>query len=519
MLFACIVVPYFVVQATLRSEPEAQRGAWRNRPVAVFDGPESLPRIVACNETARLAGVETGSTKIQAAQCPGIILRNRNRKQEQAAQEALLDCAAAFSPRVESTTEGVVTLDVTGTEKIIGSPPKLVRSLARHAARIGLEVNVAAATSPDTALLIAKGIDGTTVIPAGSDAACLAELPVDVLPRSEAQAEILNRWGIRTCRDLALLPPVPLVERLGQSGLYLQRLARGEVSRTLVPVDPPLKFKESFEFEDSVEDLDSLLFVLKRLLEQITARLISRSLATDELRLSLGLEIHEDRELRKESRKAAPRIFERRLNLPISMQDTNLLLKLLQLDLAQCGPGAPVKSVTLEARAARRRATQGSLFAPAGPEPERLEVILARIRAIVGEVDPHGRGRVGSSEVLASHQPDDFRITAFPSYDVKRAEATFSRHPAMTMSMFRPPLAAQVLCQAGKLVHISFAEITCPIVCAAGPWNTSGNWWKKDEEWRREEWDIAVQRSNGVDLYRIFRDLRQNAWFVEGLYN
>jgi hypothetical protein len=48
---------------------------------------------------------------------------------------------------------------------------------------------------------------------------------------------------------------------------------------------------------------------------------------------------------------------------------------------------------------------------------------------------------------------------------------------------------------------------------------TSGNWWKKDEEWRREEWDVALQLSNGVGLYRIFRELRQNAWFVEGLYD
>jgi protein ImuB len=55
-------------------------------------------------------------------------------------------------------------------------------------------------------------------------------------------------------------------------------------------------------------------------------------------------------------------------------------------------------------------------------------------------------------------------------------------------------------------------------ICAGGPWRTSGNWWKR-EEWRREEWDIAVQLASGVGLYRIFRDLRQNTWFVEGLYD
>jgi hypothetical protein len=56
------------------------------------------------------------------------------------------------------------------------------------------------------------------------------------------------------------------------------------------------------EYEDSVEDLESLVFVLHRLLEQISARLVSRSLATDELRLTLGLEIHEDRDVKSSGR-------------------------------------------------------------------------------------------------------------------------------------------------------------------------------------------------------------------------
>ena len=93
------------------------------------------------------------------------------------------------------------------------------------------------------------------------------------------------------------------------------------------------------------------------------------------------------------------------------------------------------------------------------------------------------------------------------------------RNESITMSMFRPRLAAHVRCQAGKPVHISFAEVSSLIICVAGPWSTSGNWWKQDEAWRREEWDIAIQLSNGVGLYRIFRDLRQNVWFVEGLYD
>src|SRR5258708_22408250 len=128
MLFACIFVPRFVVQASLRCEPEPKRLAWSDRPVAVFDGPDSLPRIFACNEHAQLAGIEIGTTKTQAAQCPGIVLRRRDCKQEQAAQAALIDCASAFSPHVESTAQGIVTLDIKGTDLTFGPPQNLLHA-------------------------------------------------------------------------------------------------------------------------------------------------------------------------------------------------------------------------------------------------------------------------------------------------------------------------------------------------------------------------------------------------------
>ena len=201
------------------------------------------------------------------------------------------------------------------------------------------------------------------------------------------------------------------------------------------------------------------------------------------------------------------------------MQNTKVLLKLLQLDLERHRPGAAVKSVAIEARPARRRYTQAALFSPVAPEPESLEITLARIRGVVGEVDEQGRGKVGAAEVLNSHKSDDFRMTAFTSAHNKgMKQRDDPGNPSVIMSMFRPPLPANVRCHIGKPIHISFPELSSAIVCASGPWRTSGNWWKS-EEWRREEWDIAVQLVGGVGLYRIFRDLRQDTWFVEGLYD
>jgi nucleotidyltransferase/DNA polymerase involved in DNA repair len=100
----------------------------------------------------------------------------------------------------------------------------------------------------------------------------------------------LDRWGVHNLRAFAALPTVAVAERLGQEGVRLQKMARGEGSGDLVPAEPPLHFVESMELEHPVELLEPLAFIFARLLEQLCARLSARALATNELRLALTLD-------------------------------------------------------------------------------------------------------------------------------------------------------------------------------------------------------------------------------------
>jgi protein ImuB len=514
MRFACIFVPHFAVQAALRCEPD--RKCKRNQPVAILDGPDSLLRVFAGNPSAQCAGIEIGMTKVQAEQCPGLVLRKRVIAQEKSAQSALIDCASAFSPLIESTAEGAVTFEVSGTNRAFGPPEALARRVTESAARLGLEVNVALAENPDAALVAAKGSNGIVLIPSGEEADYLATLPIQVLSLTPERAEILDTWGIRTCGDLAALRPLPLVERLGQAGLQLHTLARGKVHRNLIAIQLPQKFEERIELEDPVTDLESLAFLFNRLLTQIFARLGARGLATDGIRLRLDLEIHPDRDTRQDTAQpSASAAFERRLKSPVPIKDTKTFLKLLQLDLAAHNPAAPVKAVAIEAIPAKPRHTQVGLFAPRSPEPERLEVTLARLRAVVGEVDEQGRGRVGAPEPCDSYKPDNFRVLPFELRGTTGNHSRF-QETDVALSVFRPPLTARVRRKRNEPVHISFAEFSAPVLFAAGPWFTSGLWWDETEKWNREEWDIAIRINNGLGLFRIFHE--NQTWSVEGLY-
>jgi protein ImuB len=516
MLFGSIHVPDFPVQATRRIDSQI---SFKRDALVVLDGPESLLKVLACNPVARRCGIFPGMTKAQAEVCPGVVLRKRVAAQEESAQSALLDCGYRFSPRVESTAPGTIALDLTGTERLLGSPARIGQQLARQAEACGFAANIALAANCDTALCAARGFTGITVIAPGEEARRLAHLPVTVLQPEQEILDALESWGIRDCRALGALPSIPLTQRLGQQGLYLQRLARGELQRELVLAEPAIACRESLELEEAVELLEPLAFVLNSLLEQLVARLVARSLATDHLQLELELEAHAECQLHIEAKESAAK-YQRALKLPVPTQDAKVLLKLLQLDLTAHPPQAPVKRIALETFPAFLRFGQGGLFQPLAPEPQKLEITTARLRATVGEKDDHGRGHVGFPMVLNSHKPDSFQLLPLNT----ERKAIKDRRPTQPstrfqLRLFRPALAAKVELKRDVPMAVVFSGTRGTVVEASGPWRSSGSWWDKAEEWQRDEWDLELSLDGDTGIYRLYRELESGRWFVEGMYD
>jgi protein ImuB len=540
MPFACIFVPNFPVAAVFRAGPELRAQA-----IAIFEGKPPLEKIFAVNESAGRAGITPGMTKAQAELCSELTLRPRSVLQESAAHAALLDCAQSFSPCVEDAAPDTALIDLVGMESLFGSLPKIACDIFRRAANLGLDANVAVASNPDAAVLAARGFSGVAVIPQGKEGEFLGSLPVEVLfadriagkefavkekeagqeKNAERLLATLERWGIRTLYALAALPEIALSERLGQEGLRLQQLARGSASRTLVPVEAPAVFEEAVELECPVVLLEPLAFLLNRLLDQICARLASRALNTQELRLTLELEnfssFNQPSTIKNQQ-------FRRTLRLPLPMLDPKLFLKLLQLDLSAHPPGAPIIKIHLTAESARPRSTQGGLFLPPSPEPEKLELTLARIASLVGE------SHVGSMELLDTYRAEGFRMKRFvPESDPDRSDpdravpessrqkTAEEKSVLAALRMFRPPLRATVALENGEPARVlcpKKKEVQGNVLWKAGPWRSSGDWWDR-EAWARDEWDIALQTADHVALYRLMHDLLGGGWFVEGSYD
>ena len=523
MAFCAICVPDFLLQAVVRSEP-----ALRNQPLVLLDGPPPAFRVVAVNEAARRLGVTPGLTKAAAAEFKGVQIRQRSREQEAAAHAALLDAAWSVSPRVEKTAIDLVILDAAGLDSLFGSSQEIGFQLQSRCGGIGLQVHVAVSENIEAARILANAQAGPTIVPSGQEAQFLKPLPVDFLAPGEELAGVLRNWGIATCGALAALPVSSLSECAGQEGVRLHAIASGKGNRSPILAEPSQAFEEFLELDDAVEELEPLSFLLGRLLDQLAARVAARALSVRTILLKFELQpaFEEAFDTVKELLRVAqrPKTFACSLSLPRPTQDAKLLLKLLRLRLQDKPPNAPIQKIWMRAVTDRPRAVQGGLFLPPAPDPDKLELTLARLAGVVGEAN------VGSAQILDSHRPNAFRMQKFCvgiADSLKPAgtmggEPRFKSRPELALRFYRPPLPAYVAFNEGRPTRVSWKGNTGNVVHASGPWRLSGAWWEENA-WHEDAWEVelgfAGKNAPASGIYCIVLDHLQKKWFVRGSYD
>ncbi len=516
MAFCAIFVPDFLLQAVERSAP-----ALRNKPLALLDGPAPTFRVIAVNAKARVQGVTLGLTKAAAAEFFGVELRLRAKEQEAAAHDALLDAAWSFSPRVEDMAQDTVLLDLAGLTTLFGSYENVALQIKSRCSSLGLDVHVGVSENVETARILTYARPGPTIVSAGLEARFLESLPVGLLTPSEELTEVFQQWGVTSCGALAALPVLSLSECVGQEGVRLHAMASGKGNRSLVIAEPAYLFEESLELDDAVEELEPLSFLLGRLLEQLCVRLSARALAVRAIQLQLelqpGFEKAFDASRERLRTKQFSETFHCTLALPRPVQDAKLLLKLLRLRLQANSPKAPVQKLQMRAEPDRPLAIQCGLFLAAVPDPDKLELTLARIAGVVGE------NNVGSPELLDCHRPDAFRMQRFLAVAQASSDSDQeAENSKIGFRVIRPRVAARVEFQGGQPVRMWFQGKSGKVVHASGPWRCSGEWWQ-ERGWQEDAWDLEVRVAGDEALssaaYCIVFDSQQKEWFVRGSYD
>ena len=291
--YACVDVKEFPLQALLRLRPELQ-----SKPVAVLDGEPPFEQVCSLNSAARTLGIALGMTRLEMEMFPTALVLPRSRAEEAAARAALLECAGGFSPRVEDQSSDsyfTCVIDIAGTETLFGSPDALGERLLKKTQALCIRASIAISSNFHAARCLARGHSsgkcaGIRVVPRGMECAALAPLPLTVLDLSPEHAETFAMWGITTLGALANLQETELIARLGQPGKEMRLLARGESPHLFRAIEASLALEERMELDSPVELLDSLLFILGVMLDQLIVRAQSRILALASITLHLDLE-------------------------------------------------------------------------------------------------------------------------------------------------------------------------------------------------------------------------------------
>ena len=497
--YACVCVKEFPAQAMLRLRSELQ-----SCHCVVMEGDPPLEQVCSLNRKARLLGLLPGMTKVEVETFEQITVLKRSAAEEATAREALLECAGTFSPRVEEISSNgvfVCVIDIAGTEKLFGPAEALAHKLLYDTQRLGFSACVAVSSQFHAAVISAKGLTTNSpvkIIPAGTEKTALDDLPLSVLDLTVEQAETFSLWGIRTLGALADLPMKGLIARLGQNGKRMHELAHGTRPHLFQAVDLSFTLSEHMEFDSPVEMLDSLLFIVNTMLEQLILRATARVFALASVTITLKLE--------------GGSTHVRTVKTALPTNDRQLWLKLMHLDLEAHPPQAPIMTATVIAEPGSTSKVQLGLFSPQLPEPSRLDITLARINALVGEEN------AGCAVLNDSHALDSFRMEPFQVPSIRRVAATSSAvRPAVRQ--IRPAEDISVTIQDSKPKLFFFRERKYTVERAYGPWLSSGDWWKPSL-WGYEQWDlVANTQPDALLCCCVVRDVLRNQWQMVGLYD
>ncbi|MBL9200067.1 MAG: hypothetical protein JNL39_06140, partial [Opitutaceae bacterium] len=254
-MFAVLHIADFALHAVLRTEADPA-----NRPAALFSDHGKKSLVLAANPAARAAGVTPGLTAPQAvARCPRLVIRAPSPRAEAEARATLLAVGLTLSPIIEDTAPGICTIDLKGADL------PACHARGRHAAaelqRHGLPGTAGLARTPLLALYAARAADHFLAVT--DEKNFLAPLPLAAADPPPDLAGVLAHWGLRTLGDLTALPRDEIIRRFGAAGLALWQRATGGEPRPLRPVAPPRDFSAALEFEEAIETLEPLLFILR----------------------------------------------------------------------------------------------------------------------------------------------------------------------------------------------------------------------------------------------------------------
>lgn len=478
--------------------------------MVLVDKDRGALRLTAANPAALSLGLSPGMTLADArARVPEIEAIPHDGEADARLLRAVLEDFDRFTPMAALDPPHGLMLDVTGCAHLFGGENGMMRAVRRRAERLGLQVRLALARTPQTARALTRFGPGG-VAPEGQDADIARRLPVAAMELDPRDHQAIRRAGLKTLGDLDARPRAPLAARFGAD--FPDQLDRvmGRVDVRITPHRPPAPVIADRVLAEPITDLDAVHAVIADLLADAEQQLETRGQGARRFVLCL---YRVDGHVRRIALQSARPV-----------REAGVVLRLFRERLAALArpvdPGFGFDHLRLGAEQLRAIAAEQIAFDRRPHSGEALDALIDQLSARLG---PEA---VLSIIPVASHLPErSSRLApaqaAAPCGEDWPAPDPDSP-PLRPLHLFDPPqpVEAVALAPDSPPARFQWRRATHRVIRAEGPERIEAEWWRAPRHRVRDYYRVEDEEGRRFWLFRAggYGDDPPPRWYVHGLF-
>lgn len=385
--------------------------------------------------------------------------------------------------------EDAVLLDISGTEKLFGTPLEIASLLERELKKKNIAANISIASNGAAALLHARNHPGISIV----EESATTDLPLSSLDIEPDILDVFSSLGLKSTADIDRIETSDLIARYGSEFQKTIDLIKNKSSYVLTSNIKEDAASWSSEFDFRVEDFEQLIFILSTGVEKILTAAAQCGSSTEHIHITLRLN------------KNVEKSYDIKLSFPTL--NRKFWQTIISLRIGNDPPESEIVAMSLTAHFTKQRSVQRGMFASTRPEPEALQLTVDKIKRLLGDKN------VGVPVLLNERLPKPFLLDEKKIPSGTEEIAVAEGAAVLALCYFDPPLLAEVMVNKKKLLYVRTGAFEGRVAEYGGVWKGSSQWWNP-RRWHTQEWDIELEDKSLYCLQKNGQD-----WFVTGRYD